>query len=45
MHLEGDLVRYIRQTKISLRRIGQISQKFAKNWEPARNIFSPPDYF
>jgi hypothetical protein len=35
----------IRQTKTSLCKIGQIRQKSARNWEPARNICCPPDDF
>jgi hypothetical protein len=37
--------RQICQIKINLCRIGQIRQKSARNWEPARNIFCPPDNF
>jgi hypothetical protein len=37
--------RQICQAKIKLCRIGQIRQKSARNWEPARNIFCPLDNF
>jgi hypothetical protein len=37
--------RQICQTKINLCRIGQIRQKSARNWEPARNNKFPPDNF
>jgi hypothetical protein len=35
----------IRQTKTNPCKIGQIRQKSARNKEPARNIFCPPDDF
>jgi hypothetical protein len=37
--------RQICQTKQGLCRISQIGQKSARNWEPAKNIFCPPDDF
>jgi hypothetical protein len=37
--------RQICQTKINLCKIGQIRQKSARNWEPARNKKFPPDNF
>jgi hypothetical protein len=37
--------RQICQTKINLCKIGQIRQKSARNWEPAKNKKFPPDNF